>query len=84
MAPAKEVPRNSIDHGRSLQRCNTASSALNKARLNLNSVALAWPECWVVKYIDYTSKFGLGYILNSGAPGAFFNDQTKLIGDPRL
>jgi polo-like kinase 1 len=89
----RDPPRSSVDHGRSthsLQRCNTASSALNKARLNLNphsnlqSVALSWPEVWVVKYIDYSSKFGLGYILNTGAPGAFFNDQTKLVADHRL
>jgi hypothetical protein len=38
----------------------------------------------VVKFIDYSSKFGLGYILNTGAPGAFFNDQTKLVANSRV
>lgn len=31
--------------------------------------------------MDYASKYGLGYILNTGAAGAFFNDSTKIILD---
>lgn len=31
------------------------------------------------KWIDYTSKYGLGYILSNGAVGVFFNDATKII-----
>lgn len=34
------------------------------------------------KWIDYTSKYGLGYILSNGAVGVFFNDATKIIMDP--
>jgi polo-like kinase 1 len=33
------------------------------------------------KWIDYTSKYGLGYILSNGAVGVFFNDATKIIFD---
>jgi len=33
------------------------------------------------KWIDYTSKYGLGYILSNGAVGVFFNDATKIIMD---
>ncbi len=33
------------------------------------------------KWIDYTSKYGLGYILSNGAVGVFFNDATKIILD---
>lgn len=31
------------------------------------------------KWIDYTSKYGLGYVLSNGAVGVFFNDATKII-----
>ena len=31
------------------------------------------------KWIDYTSKYGLGYILSNGCVGVFFNDATKII-----
>mmetsp|Transcript_37082 Transcript_37082/g.42601 ORF Transcript_37082/g.42601 Transcript_37082/m.42601 type:complete len:125 (-) Transcript_37082:47-421(-) len=33
------------------------------------------------KWIDYTSKYGLGYILSNGCVGVFFNDATKIILD---
>jgi len=33
------------------------------------------------KWIDYTSKYGLGYVLSNGAVGVFFNDATKIIID---
>jgi hypothetical protein len=33
------------------------------------------------KWIDYTSKYGLGYVLSDGSMGVFFNDATKIILD---
>jgi len=35
----------------------------------------------VKKWVDYSSKYGLGYILSNGAAGVFFNDSTKIILD---
>lgn len=32
--------------------------------------------------MDYSSKYGLGYLLSSKATGVFFNDSTKIILDP--
>ena len=40
------------------------------------------PEIWVKKWVDYSSKYGLGYLLNNGATGVFFNDSTKIVLDP--
>jgi hypothetical protein len=34
---------------------------------------------WVVRYVDYTSKYGLGFLLNTGSVGVYFNDSTKII-----
>ena len=39
------------------------------------------PEHWVTRYVDYTSKYGLGFLLNDGCSGVFFNDSTKIALD---
>jgi len=40
-------------------------------------------EVWVKKWVDYSSKYGLGYLLSNGGTGVFFNDSTKIILDPK-
>ena len=40
-------------------------------------------EVWVKKWVDYSSKYGLGYLLSNGATGVFFNDSSKIILDPK-
>jgi polo-like kinase 1 len=35
------------------------------------------PGKWVTRYVDYTSKYGLGFLLNDGSSGVYFNDSTK-------
>lgn len=37
------------------------------------------PEAWVVKWIDYSSKYGIGYLLSNGRMGVYFNDATKMV-----
>jgi POLO box duplicated region len=32
---------------------------------------------WVTRYVDYTSKYGLGFLLSDGSSGVYFNDSTK-------
>lgn len=39
-------------------------------------------KVWVVKYVDYTSKYGLGFLLNTGSAGVYFNDSTKIVLSP--
>lgn len=43
---------------------------------------LSGPEVWVLKWVDYSSKYGLGYLLSNGATGVFFNDATKITLEP--
>ena len=38
---------------------------------NNNSAA----KTWVTRYVDYTSKYGLGFLLNDGGAGVYFNDR---------
>jgi len=40
-------------------------------------------EIYVKKWVDYSSKYGLGYLLSNGNVGVFFNDCTKFIYDTR-
>ena len=40
------------------------------------------PDIWVKKWIDYSSKYGLGYVLSNGHVGVYFNDSTKIIYKP--
>ena len=40
------------------------------------------PSAWVKKWVDYSSKYGLGYLLSNQATGVFFNDSTKIVNDP--
>lgn len=39
------------------------------------------PKVWVKKWVDYSSKYGLGYMLSNSATGVFFNDSTKIVLD---
>ena len=39
-------------------------------------------KVWVMRYVDYTSKYGLGFLLNTGSAGVYFNDSTKIIQSP--
>ena len=37
------------------------------------------PTKWVCRYVDYTTKYGLGFLLNDGSSGVYFNDSTKAV-----
>eukprot|EP01017_Pseudomicrothorax_dubius_P002737 TRINITY_DN10205_c0_g1_i2.p1 TRINITY_DN10205_c0_g1~~TRINITY_DN10205_c0_g1_i2.p1 ORF type:complete len:620 (+),score=120.06 TRINITY_DN10205_c0_g1_i2:131-1990(+) len=36
-------------------------------------------EVYVTKWVDYSSKYGLGYNLSDGSTGVYFNDSTKIV-----
>jgi len=38
-------------------------------------------EVHVKKWVDYSTKYGLGYLLSDGSTGVYFNDSTKIIVD---
>jgi polo-like kinase 1 len=64
----ERVPRNNKEDSRP-QMKSTASIGNNN-------------EIWVKKWVDYSSKYGLGYLLSNGATGVFFNDSTKILLSP--
>ncbi len=71
------------------QRNNMAATdratapANNRFNQNMNGVTPPKDnEVWVKKWVDYSSKYGLGYCLSNEATGVFFNDSTKICLDP--
>ena len=43
---------------------------------------LKGPDIWIKKYVDYSAKYGLGYILSNGFCGVVFNVKTRIIFNP--
>ena len=56
------------------------SNALQETKGGLFNSNLS--DVSVKKWIDYSSKYGLGYILSDGNVGVYFNDSTKIIYRP--
>ena len=40
-------------------------------------------DIFITKWVDYSSKYGIGYLLSNNLIGVYFNDCTKLIYNPR-
>jgi serine/threonine protein kinase len=53
------------------ERCN--------GNLPFDEDTIVPPKTWVVRHVDYTRKYGFGYLLSNGAVGVYFNDSTKII-----
>ena len=49
------------------------------SNVNQNKDNIKIPDVWVKKWLDYSSKYGLGYLLSNGHLGVFFNDSSKII-----
>ncbi len=38
----------------------------------------------ITKFVDFSSKYGMGYKLSNGTYGVLFNDSTKVVLDANL
>lgn len=50
--------------------------------ISLRAMSTGGPDKWVSRYVDYTSKYGLGFLLSDDSSGVYFNDSTKAILEP--
>ena len=61
---------------------DSAGAAERRRAASASAVTVAsiatFPPVWVTKWVDYTSKYGLGYRLSDGTFGVVFNDATKM------
>ena len=58
------------------------SLSSNKIPLYINGTYASKKLVWITKWIDYSNKYGLGYMLNNGYIGVYFNDNTKMLLNP--
>jgi polo-like kinase 1 len=58
----------------------SVQSVVKKEKVNNNYVS---SELHVKKWVDYSTKYGLGYLLSDGSTGVYFNDSTKIILDAK-
>lgn len=42
-----------------------------------------WNSVTVVCYVDYSTKYGLGYVLSNGVYGVYYNDSSILTFLPK-
>jgi polo-like kinase 1 len=54
-----------------------SDSAKGQNRPSLNG----YSPIYVKKWVDYSSKYGLGYLLSDGSTGIYFNDSSKMVLD---
>lgn len=59
----------------------TISKKPNKEETAEKNTNMTHPEVHVKKWVDYSTKYGLGYLLSDGSTGVYFNDSTKIILD---
>lgn len=57
---------------------STLTAGVMEQQLGQGQVGPA-SDIWVRKWVDYSSKYGLGYLLSNGHAGVYFNDSTKVI-----
>ena len=51
------------------------------AKTNTRNALHGCHGVYVKKWVDYSSKYGLGYLLSNGYTGIYFNDSTKMVLD---
>lgn len=83
-------PAKSSSQTQQKDKTNTSSQAkiefTNASSIPINELAYTTEEpCDIIQqFVDFSSKYGLGYKLSNGAYGVHFNDSTKIALDPSL
>ena len=53
-----------------------------KVTLVGEDVDLLDPNVFIVSWVDYCNKYGMGYALTDGSVGVHFNDSTSIVLSP--
>ena len=64
------------------EKKNVTNTEKLEENTNKGDSNLKGPDTWVKKWVDYSSKYGLGYLLSNGFSGVYFNDSSKIILNP--
>lgn len=57
----------------------SGQSGLSALLANSNALSDSTLFTYVRKWIDYSSKYGIGYSLTNGSCGVYFNDSSKML-----
>lgn len=60
---------------------NKPSTPINCNRKKERQSISKTNQVFVKKWVDYSTKYGLGYLLSDGTTGIYFNDSTKMCLD---
>ena len=60
----------------------SSNDKLKEEKFEQKNINKNLSDIYVKKWIDYSSKYGLGYILSNGHVGVYFNDHTKIMYRP--
>jgi polo-like kinase 1 len=71
--------RTSRGNARTESAGNGAATNRKTASVSNYAAVDGGPNLWVTKWVDYSNKYGLGYMLSNGCAGVYFNDATKII-----
>jgi polo-like kinase 1 len=76
----REIRSTSRASSRGESGSNGSSSANRKvASVSSYTFTSNGPALWVKKWVDYSNKYGLAYMLSNGCAGVYFNDSTKIV-----
>jgi hypothetical protein len=79
----KDMHALEVMHNRLQNAFDSVGTAIaSSQRSNATNARVDRPDRWVTRYVDYTSKYGLGFLLNDGSAGVYFNDSTKSVLGP--
>ena len=72
-----------INDKKILENISKDVSINNKTEEEIKKEKMKGVDIYVVKWVDYSSKYGIGYLLNNNLIGVYFNDCTKLVYNPK-
>jgi len=78
MASARKVPQVLQSRDRETQP-KESHRARSERPDRTQEISSSLPDVWVTKWVDYASKYGVGYVLSDGSIGVHFNDSTKIV-----
>ena len=64
---------------KSKSKSKSGSATKKNATTSMYSMIPDGPKIWIKKWVDYSNKYGIGYMLSNGCAGVYFNDNTKIV-----
>ena len=90
-ASSQEDRKESTDEGTQSKKRNksreTRKATNTEAKImpyfsSYNGTENDGPDLWVSKWLDYSSRYGVGYLMSNMSVGVIFNDSTRIILGP--